>query len=213
MASSEGGFFADDIIITADGATVLDDGAETADYLDPQRVLGRRATSTKHFDNYYIAGHRTYVSYDKYLKTGPYNFGFANTKPDFVEHYTYQKGLLMSYWDTSQADNNTSEHPGLGRNLYIDSPPQTLYRLDGTPWRARIQVYDAPFSLTKADSFTLHFNGQAELHPWSGRAAAVRRHEELLRHEPPKHGVKLPATGVKIRVLSEDGTSMRIRVS
>ena len=31
--------------------------------------------------------------------------------------------------------------------------------------------------------------------------------------EQPNHGVKLPAAGVKIRVLSEDGTSMRIRVS
>ena len=34
------------------------------------------------YDNYYIAGHRSYVSYDKYLKTGPYYFGYLNTKPD-----------------------------------------------------------------------------------------------------------------------------------
>ena len=30
--------------------------------------------------------------------------------------------------------------------------------------------------------------------------------------ELPNHGVKLPAAGVKIRVLNEEGTSMRIRV-
>ena len=41
------------------------------------------------------------MSYDKYLKTGPYNFGYANTKPDWVDHYAYQQGLLISYWDTS----------------------------------------------------------------------------------------------------------------
>ncbi len=55
---------------------------------------------------------RSYVSYDRYLKTGPYNFGFPNTRPDWVEHFPYQNGLLIWYWDTSQADNNTSEHPG-----------------------------------------------------------------------------------------------------
>ena len=31
--------------------------------------------------------------------------------------------------------------------------------------------------------------------------------------ELPNHGVKLPAVGVKIRVLSVDGTTTRIRVS
>ena len=35
-------------------------------------------------------------------KTGPYNFGFATTRPDCVEHFPYQDGLLVSYWDTSQ---------------------------------------------------------------------------------------------------------------
>ena len=52
------------------------------------------------------------MSFDKYLQSGPYNFGYANTKPDFVEHFPYQDGLLVSYWDTSQSDNNTSAAPG-----------------------------------------------------------------------------------------------------
>ena len=70
-----------------------------------------------------------------------------NTKPDLVDHYAYQQGLLISYWDTSHADNDTFAHPGSGRNLYVDAHPPPFYRLDGLPWRARIQVYDAPFSL------------------------------------------------------------------
>ena len=210
---SEGGFFGDNIVIKADGATVLEDGAETPTTwtLKGFSVVG--ATSTKDFDNYYIAGHRSYVSYDRYLKTGPYNFGFANTKPDFVEHFAYQQGLLISYWDTSQVDNNVSQHPGLGRNLYIDSRPQTLYRLDGTPWRTRIQIYDAPFSLTKGDSFTLHFNGQASYIRGVAGNPLFDDTKNYFDTNQPEHGVKLPATGVKIRVLSEDGTSMRIRVS
>ena len=54
-------------------------------------------------------------------------------------------------------------HPGQGEILPIDSHPQPIYRLDGQPWRGRIQTYDAPFSLQKSDSFTLHMRrtGQA----------------------------------------------------
>ena len=38
------------------------------------------------------------MSYDKYLKSGPYYFGYLTTKPDYVDHYAYQRGLLISYW-------------------------------------------------------------------------------------------------------------------
>ncbi len=34
--------------------------------------------------------------------------------PDYVDHFAYQDGLLIHYWDTSQADNNTGLHPGEG---------------------------------------------------------------------------------------------------
>ena len=63
----------------------------------------------------------TEVSFgDKTLKVGPYNFGFANSRPDWVEHYAYQNGLLIWKWDTSQVDNNTSQHKGTGLVLPID---------------------------------------------------------------------------------------------
>ena len=106
------------------------------------------------------------MAYDKYLKTGPYNFGFPS-KPDFVEHFPYQDGLLISLWDTSQSDNNTSQHPGEGLVLPIDAHPRTIYNLDGEPWRPRIQMYDAPFGLQKVDSFTLHS-------PTTGNASYIR---------------------------------------
>ncbi|HEV7196191.1 MAG TPA: protease, partial [Pedococcus sp.] len=91
--------------------------------------------------------------------------------------------------------------------------PQTLYRLDGTPWRTRIQIYDAPFSLTKGDSFTLHFNGQASYIRGVAGNPLFDDTKNYFDTNQPEHGVKLPAAGVKIRVLSENGTSMRIRVS
>ena len=162
------------------------------------------------YDNFYIAGHRSYVSYDKYLKTGPYFFGYP-AQPDKVDHYSYQEGLLISYWDTSQVDNNTNVHPGTGRNLYIDSRPAPFYNLEGLPWRARIQVYDAPFSLKKADSFTLHINGKPSYIRGQAAQPLFDDTKKYFYDELPNHGVKLPAVGVKIKVVDVNGTSMKVK--
>ncbi|MGS0684836.1 immune inhibitor A domain-containing protein [Nakamurella sp. GG22] len=207
------GIFVDDITLTAGGQTLLEDGAETSPNgwtLDGFSSVA--ASFTTAYDNYYIAGYRTYVSYDKYLKTGPYNFGFGPAKPDLVEHYAYQPGLLISYWDLSQSDNNVSDHPGEGRNLYIDAHPKTLYRIDGQPWRTRVQIYDAPFSKRKADSFTLHISGRPSY--IRGQAAQPVFDDTRNYFDPAllNHGVKVANAGVKITVLSEKGTSARIRL-
>ena len=208
------GLFIDDVAVTAGGSTVFADGAET---LDPAWTAAgftrTTGTETSSYDNYYIAGNRSYVSFDKYLKTGPYNFGWVSTKPDFVEHFAYQTGLLISYWDTSQSDNNVSVHPGEGLNLYIDSHPETLYQLSGTPWRARIQIYDAPFGLTKADSMTLHTNGVASY--IRGQAGQPVFDDTKSYFDPNllNHGVTVRNAGVKIQVLAQNGTTTKIKIS
>ncbi|PSK64236.1 Immune inhibitor A [Micromonospora sp. MH33] len=211
---ASGGFFGDAITVTADGQTLLSDGAETGagDWTLAGWTIAE-ATYTRLFDNYYIAGNRSYVSYDKYLKTGPYYFGYANTRPDYVDHYAYQEGLLISYWNLRYADNDTFEHPGEGRNLYIDAHPRPIYNLTGAPWRARVQVYDAPFSLKKADSFTLHINSQPQYIRGQAAQPLFDDTQQYWYPELPNHGVKLPATGVKIKVLQQNGTAMKVRIS
>jgi immune inhibitor A len=210
------GIFVDDIVLTANGTTVLTDGAETSPNgwtLDGFSSVG--ASSSQDFAQHYIASNREYVSFDKYLKTGPYNFGFPN-KPDFVEHFPYQDGLLISYWDTSQSDNNTSQHPGEGLILPIDAHPRTVYNLSGQPWRPRIQMYDATFGLQKVDSFTLH-------DPVTGQASYLRGQNgnplfddsnpnRYFKTDQPTAGVKVAGTGTTIRVLEEKGTSVKIRI-
>lgn len=109
------GIFLDQIAVKAGDTVVFEDGAETAE--GGWTATGfRRTTGTEKvaYDHYYIAAHRSYVSYDKYLKTGPYNIGWAKTKPDFAEHFPYQEGLLVTYWDTAFSDNDVSLHPGRG---------------------------------------------------------------------------------------------------
>jgi immune inhibitor A len=210
---SEGGFFGDELTITADGATVLADGAEGASTWAANGWTIVGSSVTNKFAHYYIAGNRSYTSYDKYLQTGPYNFGWASTKPDFVEHYNYQTGLLISYWDTSQADNNTNEHPGEGRNLYIDAHPKPFNNVNGVPFRSRIQVYDAPFGLRLTDGMLLHVDGKPSI-VWPQLPNPVFNDKaKYFYNELPNQGVKLPAVGVKIGVLSQNGTSMTVAVS
>ncbi|HEX2550605.1 MAG TPA: immune inhibitor A domain-containing protein [Nocardioidaceae bacterium] len=203
------GLFLDDISI-AGGPT---DGAETSP--NGWTLAGFSAVGdsvTEGYANYYIASHRDYVSFDKYLQSGPYNFGFLNTRPDWVEHFPYQDGLLVSYWDTSQSDNNTSSHPGEGLILPVDANPYPIVRVDGTVWRPRVAGYDAPFSLEKSDSFTLHVNGRAS--DITGQPAQPLFHDDASywNAAQPTASVKVPNTGTSIQVLTQKGTSMGIKV-
>ncbi|MFC4853115.1 immune inhibitor A domain-containing protein [Actinophytocola glycyrrhizae] len=211
-AVAEDGFFADEITITADGQPVFTDGAESgANGWTLNGFRAAQATETVMFDNFYIASHRTYESYGQYMRTGPYNVvDPANT--DWVEHFPYQTGLGVWYWDTSYTDNNTSQHHGGGLALPVDAHPAPIYNLEGVPWRERIAGYDAPFSLKKADSFTLHVNGKPS---YIRGQAAVPLFDDTRKYwyaEQPNAGVKLPATGTTIRVVSVKGTTMKIRI-
>ncbi|MCQ2001148.1 immune inhibitor A domain-containing protein [Arthrobacter zhaoxinii] len=105
---------------------------------------------------YYIAENRQYVGYDDTLRTGPYNFGWGVNAPDRVEHYPYQDGLLITYWNAGQRNNNTRQHPGSGLVLPVDSHPQTLRFSDGSIARNRIQSFDATFGKEATDPVLLH---------------------------------------------------------
>ena len=71
----------------------------------------RRASETQLFFNAYVAENRGYRGYDTSLKTA-YNFGFLDTKPDWVESFPYQDGLLISYWDSSHTATTSATIPG-----------------------------------------------------------------------------------------------------
>ena len=207
------GIFLDDVKLTSGGADLFNDGAETADPAWTAAGFSRVGASvSQSFPNYYIASNRSYVSYDRWLKTGPYNFGFLNTKPDFVEHFSYQPGLLVSYWDTSQSDNNTSQHPGQGLILPIDARPAPNYRIDGAPWRSRMQMYDATLSLQKSQSLLLHVNGVASNIHGGAAVTTFDDRRPYWYSAIPQTGVKVPNAGVQLQVMSQDGTSMKVRV-
>jgi immune inhibitor A len=208
------GFFADAIKVTSGSTTLVDSGAEaTPEGWTLNGFSSVGSTLTTAYANYYIASNINYVKQDQYLKSGPYNFGWASTLADKVEHFPYQDGLLIWYWDTSQRDNNTNEHPGEGLVLPIDSHPVPINRLDGQIWRPRIAGYDAPFGLEKADSFTLHVNGQASYIRGQNGVSTFNDSLTYWYPEQPQNGVKVPNNGVNIKVQSKSGTTTKIKVS
>jgi immune inhibitor A len=210
------GFAADEITLTADNSALFSDNAESADPAWTASGFSRIGASfTKDYKQYYIAENRQYVSYDTTLKTGPYNFGFSKTRPDWVEHYAYQNGLLIWKWDTSEADNNTSAHPGTGLILPIDSHPAPLKWSDGTLMRNRVQAYDSPFSLYRTDGMTLH-NADVATKIRSSKGVPVFNDHTSTYYDAsnPAAGVKITDTNTKIKITKEakDGSTIELEV-
>ncbi|WP_031087809.1 immune inhibitor A domain-containing protein [Streptomyces sp. NRRL WC-3549] len=210
------GFTADALTVTADGAALFTDGAEGDDNGWTAKGFSRIGESfTNDYSQYYIAENRQYVSYDKTLEVGPYNFGFSTTRPDWVEHYAYQNGLMVWLWDTSQKDNNTSVHPGQGLILPVDSHAKPLKWKDGTLLRNKIQPFDAPFSWYPNKGFTLH-NADVPLRiPASlGNPVFDDRLGTYWYKENPTGSVKVSDTNTRITIVSEplSGSTMTVKV-
>jgi len=183
-------------------------------------------SETQLFSNYYLAEFRQYRGFDTSLKTGPYNFGYLNTKPDWVEHFSYQDGLLISYWDTSQGDNNVGDHPGEGLLLPIDANPQLEHWANGTLMRPRIQAYDSTFGLEATEGYTLHDGGvpttiasKPAVRVFDDRndfwTAGDGHDHSAHRYQPGWNSVNVPKTGTTIRVVgtSAQGSFMQVNVN
>jgi len=212
VAAVEAGFMADDIQISGQP---LDD-AESDFGWTFNGFRTTTGTETGYYNNYYLAEFRQYRGYDDGLRTGPYNFGFLDDPAlgNYVEHFSYQDGLLIWYWDTSQTDNSTSAHPGEGLLLPIDAHPATMYRGDGGIWRSRIQSYDSTFGLEPTEGYTLHWLSQPSYHPSLPAVPVFDDMNQYYNPETPTAGVINPHTGTQIRVksVSARGGFMQVEV-
>lgn len=210
------GFAADALTITADGAAIFTDGAEGDDNGWTAEGFSRTGESfTDDYPQYYIAENRQYVSYDKTLEVGPYNFGFSTTRPDWVEHYSYQNGLMVWLWDTSQKDNNTSVHPGKGLILPVDSHAKPLKWTNGKLLRNKIQPFDAPFSWYPNKGFTLHDAGvPLKIKPSLGVPVFDDRKGTYWYEENPTGSVDVSDTNTRISIVNEplSGSTITVKV-
>ena len=179
---------------------------------------------TSHF-NAYVAENRQYDGYDTSLKTA-YNFGFLNTKPDWVEHYPYQDGLLISYWNEAYGDNNVGDHPGKGLILPVDAHPSFHHTHDGHLMRPRLLSYDSTFGLEPTDAITVHKDSQPSSIPsqpavpvfddrnayWFNADEHAATGSHVGRYQPGWNSVEVPKTGTQIRVKSVSGQGKLMQV-
>jgi immune inhibitor A len=217
------GFSIDDIAIT--GSPV--DGAETGNegwtYTRFERIDGVFKTLNP---NVYVAEYKTHTGDDASLATA-YNFGFLDSRPDWVETHPYGEGLLVNYWNGTYEDNNVGEHPGEGQLLPVDAHPTWHHSSDGHLLRNRILSFDSAFGLKAVPSITVHKNSQPTTIPaqranplfddrvstWSandGHVGADGLH--VGRYQPGWYSVRTPDTGTQIRVVDQTPGKMIVHV-
>jgi immune inhibitor A len=223
-ATAGTGFGVDDIAIT--GLPV--DDAETEPGWTYAGFIRTDGTIVQSFANFYVAEYRQYVGYDETLRTGPYNFGFLDTKPNWVEHFPYQDGLLVWYLDYSFADNNVGDNCASGRCggffLPVDAHPDLLLRPDnGQVWRPRVQSYDSTFGTKKTDKICLHVNttyvkcyGKLKANPLFDDTQSYWFAPDPSIGNNGWASVPLPGYGVKIRVVNmseHPGGFMEVKIN
>jgi immune inhibitor A len=212
------GPFLDDLAITADGAPLVTDDVEGGTNGWTANGFTRMTGSTSEVvSHYYMAENRVYSGYDATLKTGPYNFGFANTKPDWVERFPYQNGMLVTYVDGEYGDNNTSAHPGHGQVLPVDARPTPVRFYDGSLLGNRRQPFDATFGQEATDAVTFHKNGVATQVP-SSPGIPVFDDTDPNRYwdaANPQNSVKVAGEGVRMTVAKTTygGDELQVKVT
>jgi immune inhibitor A len=203
---SEFGFMVDDINIAGNEL----DGAETDTGWTYNPTTGFHISTgdeSNTYSHYYVAEFRTYEGYDSTLEKGPYFFGYLDNPEmaNYVDHFAYQDGLLVNYWDTSQMDNNTSQHPGQGLILPIDAHYEALERIDGNIWRNRIQTYDSTFTLYPTDGISdIHVN--SVLSPVESLPEVSVFDDSIQYYDPDNErgSVMNPDTGTTIIIRSQN---------
>jgi immune inhibitor A len=224
---SNPGVMLDEIVTTVDGAVVDTDGAETeSSAWTPNGWLRTTGTITETSPRYYLMENKSYVGYDDTLRTGPYNFSESVTRPDWVEHFSYQDGMLVWYVNHAMANNNTSQHPGSGYALPVDAMAAPLsWSKGGGVARNRIQSFDSSFGLQTTDATTLHRQvrkGQGGQYVTQTVSAPARpmvptfddsNPEAYWSSSNPGGSVKVAGVGVTATVVSQTDDQLSVQVT
>jgi immune inhibitor A len=202
----EPGFAVDDIQIT--GYPIDDGESGPGGWIFDGFDLSDGFAYTYYF-NAYVAEFRQYRGYDAGLANA-YNFGWyysGSPTLNLVEHFPYQDGLLISYWDTSFPNNNVTARCLSGDRcggmlLPVDAHPEAMIRADGNPWNLRVQTFDSTFGFDPTDAITLHYRGDPSDHPSLPAESIFDDNNSYYDPTIPNASVMTPMTGTQIRVKS-----------
>ena len=218
------GAFIDDIAVT--GTTTDDVESGTGAWTGTGQWQISSGTVTRTTQQYYLVENREYVGWDDTLRTGPYQFSEGLTRPDWVEFFRFQNGMLVWYVDESFEDNNTSEHLGGGLALPVDARPAPFSYPDGTYPSNRRQPFDATFGLEATDPVCLHkqvLSGTKQNPTVSTVSACAPSNPGIATFDDtnpdayysdrdPMNSVKVAGHGVKVTVTGDKGSDLAISV-
>ena len=201
--------FIDDISVTLDGETTTDGAEGDAGYWTAEggfQVIN--GTTSRDVQDMYFLENRTYGGYDDTLRTGPYNFGWLDSQPNWVERFPFQNGMLVWFANGTYDDNNTRVHPGGGQVLPVDARPDPVTFPSGNLLGNRRQVFDATFGQEATDEVTFHRLGQPTTVP-SQKAISTFDDSDTDRYwsaDNPWSSTKVAGSGTSVEVYkSEQG--------
>ncbi|RZQ53981.1 peptidase M6 [Pseudoalteromonas phenolica] len=183
------GIVIDDIKVTADNNVIYIDTAENNNtvQLNGFRKIGQYKSGAEHA--YYLQL-RSHQGIDEGLKLSQ-----------------YPAGLTLWYSNENYDNNNTSEHPGYGDLLLIDTDQRPIYKTDGvSPAISAIQVRDAALRLIDQTAGL----GDDNLSP----STSFSDRKDYSFSIQAESGVNLPQYGINVELIdvSEDFDKAQIQI-
>lgn len=160
------GITIDDIKVYIDGELAFFDDVETGNsnfISDGWLVINGAVEKTA--NHYYMLEYRTPTGFDTSMKNW---YNFVDYDASYAEFFEANPGVLMWYRNMRYGDNWVGLHPWAGFLLLVDSHPELItargsdelaldyYGYDvELPFRTRIQLFDAAFSVNPAKEQTI----------------------------------------------------------
>ncbi|TDL76725.1 M6 family metalloprotease domain-containing protein [Rhodococcus qingshengii] len=195
--TSEKGFYVDNINVTADGTSVVVDGAEETSTSTFTLDGFEKSDGNKYSDHYYLLEWRNHAGVDQ---------GLANIKRG-ESLMSYDAGLVVWYVDPTYTDNWTGLHPGEGFVGVVDAHPETellwSFANGSAPVQAstRYHIADAAFGLNPTSGLNLDYPGLQTLFGPSQPAVSLFNDSNSFENKfMPDAGRSIGNFGLKVRV-------------
>jgi immune inhibitor A len=193
--TSEKGFYVDNVNVTADGTSVLVDGAEDA--TSKFELDGfTKSDGNNYSDHYYLLEWRNHAGVDQ---------GLANIRRG-ESLMSYDGGLVVWYVDPTYTDNWTGTHPGDGFIGVVDAHSETNltwnFTNGATPVQAssRYHIADAAFGLNPTSGLDLVYPTQTLAAPSQEAVSLFNDSNSFLNTFMPDAGRNIGNFGLKVRV-------------
>lgn len=205
VAAINPGFYADDIVITADGQTIVSDDAESTSAFTLEGFT--QDNGKVYSDRYYLLDWRSHNGVDQ---------GLSHIRRG-ASLMSFDKGLVVWYVDTFYTDNWTGLHPGEGFLGVVDADQHTNFWSNGIVGSTRYQLNDAAFSLNKSSKLYLDYkaiNGLSLMDNFTQRAPLFDDSADYSNPGLVDAGRNVPNYGLKFRVTGEsvDGSVGKVQI-